>query len=389
MRGWPTKRGPGRSGVRRVSTLRRWIDRLRDLRVRVLANPRFQRFAARFPLTRPVALARSRRLFDLSAGFVYSRILRALVELDVVGRLRREPATAEQLAVSLDLPPDSVVRLLRAGRTLDLLEVDGRGVWRPGALGAPLLDQPALTALIAHNDLLYRELEAPVELLARGRGRELPEYWPYSTTARRRELSDDRVAPYSALMSASAPLVAAEVVDAYDFRKHRSLLDVGGGEGVFLEAVAAEAPHLRLHLFDLPAVTARARRRLEGAGISDRVSTHGGDFLEDPLPEGADVVTLVRILHDHDDESAAAILAAVHRALPAGGTLVVAEPMSGLPHADPVGEAYFSFYLLALGQGRARTPDELAALTRDAGFDRIRLRRPATPVVAGVLVARR
>jgi len=372
-----------------VSVFRRWMDRLRDLEVRLLASRRFQRFVARFPLTRPVALARSRRLFDLSAGFVYSRILRALIELDVIGRLRREPSTAEALAAWLELPRDPVVRLLRAGRSLDLVDVDGRGVWRPGSLGAPLLDQPALTALIEHNDLLYRELEAPVELLERGRGRELPAYWPYSTTACRRELSDEEVAPYSALMAASAPLVAAEVVDAYDFRRHRALLDVGGGEGVFLETVAERASRLDLALFDLPAVVARARRRLADAGLSGRVSTHGGDFLDDPLPDGADVVTLIRILHDHDDEGAAALLQSVHRALPPGGTLVVAEPMSGLPHADPVGEAYFSFYLLALGQGRARTPAELEALLRDAGFGRVGLRRSATPVVAGVLVAGR
>ena len=42
-------------------------------------------------------------------------------------------------------------------------------------------------------------------------------------------------------------------------------------------------------------------------------------------------------------------------ALPADGTLLLAEPMAGSRGAEPVGDAYFGFYLLAMGSGRPRT----------------------------------
>jgi len=114
----------------------------------------------------------------------------------------------------------------------------------------------------------------------------------------------------------------------------------------------------------------------------------GGDFLSDPLPAGADVASLVRVVHDHDDASALALLQAARRALPSGGALLLAEPMAATPGAEPIGDAYFGFYLLAMGRGQPRSFAELSALLRAAGFDRIRRVRTRRPLLTGLIVAR-
>ncbi|WP_048861153.1 methyltransferase, partial [Acidisphaera rubrifaciens] len=192
---------------------------------------------------------------------------------------------------------------------------------------------------------------------------------------------------YTTLMAASQPAVAAEALDAYDFGRHRRLLDVGGGNGAFLRAVGARAPRLDLHLFDLPSVVAEAPGLFAAACMADRAVVHGGSFLSDPLPQGADIATLVRVLHDHDDARALVILRAVRAALPRDGTLLLIEPMAGAPGAEPVGEAYFGFYLLAMGSGRARAPAEIAALLHAAGFDRPRFLPTHTSLITGIAVA--
>ena len=115
-------------------------------------------------------------------------------------------------------------------------------------------------------------------------------------------------------------------------------------------------------------MAARARARLGRAGLAERVTVTGGDLFRDALPAGADVASLVRVLHDHDDAQAVHILRAVRGALAPGATLLVAEPMAGTAGAEPMGEAYFGFYLLAMGQGRPRTPDRLRALLAEGGF---------------------
>ena len=156
----------------------------------------------------------------------------------------------------------------------------------------------------------------------------------------------------------------------------------------FSIAAGAAAPHLSLSLFELPDVARIARGRLAAAGLAARATVTAGSFLADPLPQGADLVTLNRILHDHDDAEALRLLRAVRRAIAPDGVLLVAEPMAGTPGARASGDAYFGFYLLAMGQGRPRTLSEIVAMLDEAGFDRATVHPTHTPLIARLVSAR-
>ncbi|MDO9707477.1 methyltransferase [Paracraurococcus lichenis] len=364
-------------------------ERLRDAYDRLLASARFRAFATRFPLTRPLARRRVRALFDLCAGFVYTQTLLACVRLKLFEVLREGPQPHDLLAARLGLSPQAATTLLNAAESLRLVARRRGGRWGLGPLGAAMVDNPGVTAMVEHHALVYGDLADPVALLRRDRGgNRLSGYWPYAGTEQPETLPPEQVAAYTQLMAASQPFIAEEVLAAYDFSRHRCLLDLGGGDGSFLRAVAARHPSLRLMLLDLPAVAERARERFATAGLGDRAEAFGGDFTRGPMPAGADIVSLVRILHDHDDARALAILRAARSALPPGGTLLVAEPMAGTPGAEPIAQAYFGFYLLAMGTGRPRSPEELSALLRQAGFADPRLLPTRTPLLARVMVAR-
>ncbi len=354
------------------------LGRARRWRDRTLADPRFRDWATRFPLTRPLARRRMRALFDLCAGFVYAQVLHACIDLRVFEILAAGPLDTAALASRLNLPLDRAERLLAAAASLRLLtrRAGGYGL---GPLGAATVGNPAVTEMVRHHVLLYADLADPVALLRAPPGHtRLASYWGYGHAAEPASLPAANVAGYTALMAASQAMVAAQVLDAYDLRAHRCLLDVGGGNGAFLRAAAARAPSLRLMLFDLPSVVATA---------TVPATLVGGDMHRDPWPTGADCLSLIRVVHDHDDERALAILRAARRALPRGGTLLLAEPMAQTPGAEPV-EAYFALYLLALGSGRLRSAGELRRMLADAGFRRTELRPTAAPLVASVIVAR-
>ena len=361
-------------------------------RNRLLASPLFQRRAAAFPLTRPIARQRARGLFDLVAGFVYSQVLLACVRLNLFEILADGPQTVDMLAQRINLSPDATQRLLAAGVALQLFERRPQDHYGLGVLGAPMVGNQALAAMIEHHSALYADLADPVALL-RGQGQtaHLADYWPYASadgTCPAGALQGGQVAAYSELMSASQPLVAHEILDAYPMSKHRCLLDVGGGDGTFLLQVAKRWPGLKLVLFDLPAVAQRGAANFAAAGLAQSANAIGGDFLSDALPEGADIATLVRVVHDHDDARVLALLKAVRRALLPGGTLLIAEPMADAPGARPMGDAYFGFYLLAMGRGQPRTPARLTELLQAAGFKHIRLLRTHMPLQTQVLLAR-
>jgi demethylspheroidene O-methyltransferase len=371
-----------------------WLDAVRErffrLRDRLVADPRFRDWAARFPLTRPLARRRARALFDLNAGFVYSQILSACVRLGVFDALRDGPLTLAQLSLRIGLAPEPTRLLCDAAVALKLLSHRREARFGLGELGAALIDNPGVAAMVRHHAMFYADLADPVALLRQGRGgTALAGYWAYSGNDAARTLDDESVASYSALMAASQPMVAEEVLGAYSFARHRCLLDVGGGEGAFLTAVGLRHPQLRLMLFDLPAVVQRGAQRFRERGLADRASVHGGSFHDDALPTGADIISLVRVAHDHDDDAVMALLRLIHAALPEQGTLLIAEPMSGTPGAEPIGDAYFGFYLLAMGRGRPRRAEELHAMLREAGFRESRSLRTRTPMVASVIVATR
>lgn len=362
-------------------------DFVLDWRDRLVSSERFQAFAERTPLFRGIARRRAAALFDIVAGFVYTQTLLACIRLDLFALLKSEPLTPAEIAARTGLPPEGATRLVDAACAIGLLQARSAGRIGLGPHGAAVLGNGAVAPMALHHPLLYEDLADPVACLARGPGGgALARYWAYARSDDPGALATDAVGAYTDLMAASQPMVARQVLEAYDVGRHRKLVDVGGGAGAFLRAVAARAPKTELVLFDLPPVVARARERFAEWGLSDRIATVGGSVFDDALPTGADAISLVRILHDHDDSEALAILRAVRAALEPGGTVIVAEPMSETPGARAVTEAYFGLYLYAMGSGRPRTPAENADLMTRAGFSSARLVSTRMPLVASLMI---
>ncbi len=364
-------------------------DRLLAFRDRTLASPSFQRWAASVPLLRGIARRRARDLFNLCTGFVQTQVLTACVRLNVLQLLAEEPMGLARIAERISVPIEGTRRLLDAAVGIGLLEHRSGDRYGLGERGAALLGNEGAMAMVRHHPMVYDDLRDPVALL-RGEGpaTRLQQYWAYVGQDTPDGVAGTDVAAYSQLMSVSQDFVAADVIAAYPFDRHRRLMDVGGGEGTFLRHVAAAHASLELVLFDLPAVAARAATAFADAGLSDRAHAIGGDAIGGDLPEGADLISLVRVLHDHDDDAVRAILDAVFRALPADGRVLIAEPLAGVPGAETVG-TYFEFYLMAMGSGRPRTSGELQSFLEEAGFEQVSVHATRQPLLTGLISARR
>jgi demethylspheroidene O-methyltransferase len=347
--------------------------------VRLAASRRFQAWVASMPVLRRVARAEGAALFDLVAGFVNSQVLMALVELRVLHLLQDGPLSAREMGGLCAVPEARMQVLLQAGAGLGLLIRRRDGRFALALRGASVLGVPGLEAMIRHHRALYADLADPVGLLRQGQETELARFWPYV----RGNASDPAVsATYSDLMAQSQVLVAEDTLRLVDLSGVQRLLDVGGGTGAFLAAVAAAWPALKLDLFDLPVV-------LAGSRLGARVTLHPGSFRTDPLPAVADAISLVRVLYDHDDATVARLLAAAHDALPPGGQLIVSEPMSGGNKPDRATDVYFAIYTMAMQTGRARSAREIATLLSAAGFANIGIKTGFRPFITSVVTARR
>ncbi|EAQ96278.1 methyltransferase [Congregibacter litoralis] len=362
--------------------LKNWLLTRRD---RLLGSPVFHQSVLRFPLFRWIARRRARELFDITAGFVYSQVLAACVELDLFERLAEGPRTSAQLAAACDLPVDGLERLLRAAAELRLLQRWGADSWRLGDLGAASRGSPGIAAMVRHHHLLYSDLAEPLSLLRDRSQSALSQYWAYAS---RPGLSEaENAQRYSELMAQSQSFVADDVLAHCSLEGRRELLDVGGGSGVFAAEALRRFAGLRARVFDLPDVAVLADERFAQEGLEERGSALGGDMFLDALPRGADVISLIRILHDHDDDRVMGLLKAARRAMEPDGLLLIAEPLSETAAAPGVG-AYFHLYLWAMGSGQPRSLARIREMLEAAGFADVRERGSYQPLLVRVLTAR-
>ncbi|MEL7446744.1 MAG: methyltransferase [Pseudomonadota bacterium] len=355
----------------------------------IFASPKFQHWAAKLPFIRRIARARAGMMFDLVVGFSYSQILRAVIESELLDVLRDGPIDSETVAIRIGLSTEATLTLLRAARSLMLSEEVMPGEWMLGEQGAVLQADPGTQAMIRHHRLMYQDMAEPLELLRKDRREptELSRYWSYAGALHGAAKAGEETAEYSTLMATSQQFVADQVLACFEFPRTGRLLDVGGGHGAFLTHVGRAYPDLELGLFDLPEVAESGEQAVAQALDADRITGHQGSFFEDPVPSGYDIVSLVRILHDHDDGPALQILENIRSSLEPGGRLLVAEPMAQVPGAEAMGEAFFGLYLWAMGSGRPRSAKEITAMLKQAGFDRTQIVATPQPVIASVIVA--
>ncbi|MFK7743693.1 MAG: methyltransferase [Roseobacter sp.] len=358
-----------------------WLNRL-------VARPGFQSWASRFPLTRGQARRDGAVLFDVVQGFVQSQVLMAVVELDLLRRLRAGPQSAETMGRATGIDTDRMQILLQAAAALKLVKRTRQGHFALARKGAAMMGVPGLEAMIRHHKAFYTDMQDPVGLLKGPERTELSDFWPYVFGAKG-DIDPQVAETYSDLMAQSQRLVAEDTLRAVSFKGVTRLTDIGGGTGAFLEAVGRAYPKLQMTLFDLPQVAPGAQARFEAAGMMDRVQLESGSFRDEPVPHDGDAISLIRVLYDHSDDTVRDLLADVFHALPAGGRLIISEPMGGGAQPDRAGDVYFAFYTMAMQTGRTRSADEIAALCAEAGFTQVRCPKPARNFVTRVVTAQK
>ena len=369
----------GPKGQPDTATKTGWLTRL-------MASPGFQSWAARFPLTRGKVRREGAAMFDLVAGFCHAQILQAIVKFDIPQMLLTREMMPAALAHRCAVPPERMDVLLNGAVSLGLLKFRRNGRVALTQRGAALAGVPGLQGMIAHHDVLYRDLADPVAFFRGETDTELAAFWPYVFGAG--GATDPSVtATYSQLMTDSQRLVAEDTLAAVSFKGVQHLMDVGGGVGAFLGAVGTAHPQLHMTLFDLPAVAGAADAHFAALGLQDRVTIAPGSFRDDVLPQGADMISLVRVLYDHADETVLALLRAVHDALPQDGRILISEPMTGGASPARAGDAYFALYCMAMRTGRARSAAQITALLAEAGFRNIAAPRARRPYVTSVVTA--
>jgi 16S rRNA G1207 methylase RsmC len=180
----------------------------------------------------------------------------------------------------------------------------------------------------------------------------------------------ENVGIFNAAMVDLTRFVTPDILRAYDFGDIAHLMDVGGGSGELMGAVALRYPHIRGTVFDLPRCALSAKHHFDRTGVSDRTEFQPGDFFQ-AIPSGADAIIMKSIIHDWDDERSLMILKNCHNALPKGGILLLVERlMPEFPSSseEDKEQALTDLVMLRGPGGLERTESKYSRLLGEAGF---------------------
>jgi ubiquinone/menaquinone biosynthesis C-methylase UbiE len=328
------------------------------------------------------------RLSHLIDGYLHTQLIAIAVRLGIPDLLAVGSRTAPELAAGLGLDPQRCWRVLRGLASIGVLEEGDDGTFDltqigellrldvPGSLAGPTLLRGVINYPAALE--LYPALTEGGIAFERAYGTDL-----FSFLQQSAEASEI----FQASMTARSRVEAEAVARIRDFSEYETIIDVGGGTGVLLEAVLRANPRSRGALFDVPSVIAQARGRLAASDVAPRIEIVEGDFFETVTP-GGNFYLLSRIVHDWNDDRARVILRNVRRAIAPTGALMLVEAVSPDRAADQPAIIGMDLHMLLMLDGRERTAAEFESLLSDSGFELTAIRPTGAPTAASLIEAR-
>ncbi|MFI5687599.1 methyltransferase dimerization domain-containing protein [Streptomyces sp. NPDC051636] len=188
-----------------------------------------------------------------------------------------------------------------------------------------------------------------------------------------------------AAQSVPAATIAAEVLGLAGAGEI-SILDVGGGSGIYSGIWLEANPAARATQLDWEPINEIARRLLAERGVGDRFTTIDGDFHTTDFGTAQyDVAVYSHIAHQEGPESNVEVFTRLRQALKPGGTLVVNDYVVDDDRGGPVFPLIFaSEMLLKTRQGSTWRRSDYRDWLVKAGFEDVSFHaaEPGTLVVA-------
>ncbi|ASR39071.1 methyltransferase [Prauserella marina] len=309
--------------------------------------------------------------------------VRVAATLRLVDHINAGHDSPAKLAKVTGTNANALLRIVRHLVAVGLLRETGPDQLEPTTTGRLLADDhPAqqrawfdLTNAVARADLAFVRL---LDAVRTGRPTYESIYGQpfYDDLAANPELAKS----FDTLMACDQDLAYDAPAAAYDWSNAKHVLDVGGGIGGFLAAIAKIAPHVRGTLLELPLVSERGAEHFRTAGLDDRMNTVAADFFE-PLPVKADVIVLSFVLLNWSDDEARRILRRCADALEPGGRIVVLERDDLAEDASNEKFTILDMRMLVFLGGRLRTRDEWSTFACSAGLTVESAEKVASPSV--------
>lgn len=318
------------------------------------------------PVTDPYMILRYR-----DRQYAAELIAVLLLEFDFFSWLYKNPgSTTEQINQEFgfaDRPSDVALTLCRANgfitssgthhelTTLGKEHLVKDSMWFLGPYYKPIQDTP-----ISKSFIQVLKSGKPAHWQAHDDG----EDWHQSM------MDESFAQDFTALMNCRGTAfgqILAEAISPW-IEGESSLLDIGGGSGIYSTTLAAKHPNLQAVVLEQPPVDKIAEKEIARHQLSDRVHVHSGNMFSDPWPGSHNIILLSNVLHDWDTKEVTLIIKKCADYLETGGLLIIHEAFIRDDKTGPLPVAEYSALLMNITQGKCYTPGEYAEILVENNF---------------------
>ena len=329
-------------------------------------------------------------ILQTATAFWPSKVLLTAVEVDVFTTLGNGPMTAQQLGDALGLHPRGTYDFFDALVALKFLEREGDGAqgrYKNTAETGAFLNKasPAYIGGLVEmlNSRLFGFWNNLGAALKTGKPQNEIRSGGKSMFA---ELYADeaRLGQFMAAMSGFQAANFKQLAEKFEFQKYKTVCDVGGALALLSRVVGERHQHLSFDTFDLPPVAPLARKQIDAAGMSDRITVVSGDFFKEDLPK-ADVVTMGNILHDWNLENKKLLIRKAYDALPKGGAFIAIENVIDDARRENAFGLMMSLnMLIEFGDAFDYTGADFRSWCSEVGFERFEFMSLTGPTSAAI-----
>jgi len=307
------------------------------------------------------------RILQFGFGYAPPLIIEAAIRHRVFEALDAGPKTIDQLAAETGASPRGLRAILNALVGLELLAKTSpdRYAITPESAAFLVSTKPSFQGgMLAHaSDMMLPYWIKLNEVVATGK----PAFPVNQQSAGEKFFVELTKNIFS--MSYPAAQALAEHLDLARAAQPVSVLDIAAGAGVWGIALAQKSPQVTVTAVDWPNVLEVTRDYVERFNVAERFRFVAGDIQTADLGHGHHVATLGHILHSEGEERSRKLLARVHDALAAGGTIAIAEMVPRDDRTGPAQPLIFAVNMLVFTeQGDTFTFAEIADMLTEAGF---------------------
>jgi len=318
-------------------------------------------------------------IIELVQNFYVSRAIGVVAELNIATYIANSEKSIKELASQSNTHEESLYRLMRMLASQGVFAETKNRYFKNNRLSKSLLDQQdSMRHMVIHqvngiNWNMFEELDHVVRTgenaAQKVLGMDVFEYL---------EKNPDKNEIYNHAMTNSSLMLSYAILSEYNFSRSKSIIDIGGGQGVLLAMILHKYKNASGKIFDLPHVAKDVAQIAKQYNVTDRMEAVSGNFFEN-IPTGGDTYMLKSIIHNLSDEQCITILKEIKLVLPKGGKILIIEPIIENDNNYSFAKLYDIQMLVGRNGGKERTKEEFQEIISESGLRLNKIVRTAAP----------